>query len=153
MVLTQLLASSPIPCVFRMSYLTNMYALIYRDVEQDVGLTRLEFVTLLCLASLGEATAQDIIGVTGWPKPSMSRAVRSLAERGLIKKRSDPSDVRRTLLRTTDDGMALYDQVSPAFVEREKKILSALSSKEATELLRLLTKLVNGTDQWAPQSR
>lgn len=74
-------------------------------------------------------------------KPRASRAVQALARRGLVERTHDAFDARRTLLRLTTKGRALYRRVTSFARARERTLLGALAPVEQRELERLLAKL------------
>lgn len=146
----QILKSSPIPFAFRISYLANFFTgSVYRDVGQQFGVARSEYVILFCLQQLGKLTAQDICDITGRPKNSVSRAVNALLTRGLIARQTDPQDARRALLSLTRSGQSLHDAAIHLFKEREEAMLAPLTEEERETLEAILAKLVLRDDDWS----
>lgn len=74
-------------------------------------------------------------------KASVSRAVASLVERGLVAVAQGESDARVKVLRLTDDGWALYQKVAPRSVARQKALLSALTTSERESLYFMLDRI------------
>jgi DNA-binding MarR family transcriptional regulator len=145
-----ILADSPIPFAFRISYLANFFTgSVYRQVALRHGVARSEYVLLFCLRQLGALSAQDICVITGRPKNSVSRAVNAMLERGYVDRRPDPQDARRALLALTRQGRELHDAAIPLFKEREALMLAPLTDAERRTLDRLLGKLVLREDDWA----
>ena len=68
----------------------------------------------------------------------MSRAVRALAERGVVALREDAADSRRTLLVLTPAGEALHDKMIIASLAREELLLSGLTGDERRAFFRLI---------------
>jgi DNA-binding MarR family transcriptional regulator len=135
---------------YRISYLANFYSgPIYRALEADEGLTRSDFIVVVCLAHCGSLTAQDISNMTGRPKNSLSRAVHKLVARGLITRVAAPADPRQAQLDLTATGREAFDRIMPRFVTREAAMMSPLTTAEQREFDRLLGKLVHRADGWA----
>ncbi len=140
---------NPIPFVYRINLLANLYTgAVYRQVAAQHGVARSEFVVVFCLSNLGELTAQDIVDITGRPKNSISRAVNAMLQRGFVERRVDPANARRAPLTLTRAGQRLYAEAIPVFQAREEAMLSALTARERDQLDRLLQKLAARDDGW-----
>lgn len=140
---------NPTPVAYRISLLANLFTgSVYRQVAALHGVARSEFAVVFCLRLLGELTAQDIVDITGRPKNSISRSVNAMLEKGYIIRRVDPHNARRSPLRLTRAGEALYDDVLPLFQAREAAMLAPLSPRERETLNKLLTKLATRDDGW-----
>ncbi len=145
-----LLLDNPVLHAWRLSYVANRYVFpFYRDLEQDHGVGRAEWVILFCLAQTGELIAQAIADKTGLPKNSISRAVGRLLERGFVKRSADRDDRRRVHLSLTPAGRRLHDAVVPTMIERERNMLAALSTKERATFTRLLLRIASRAADWA----
>ncbi|GHH63564.1 hypothetical protein GCM10017673_04710 [Streptosporangium violaceochromogenes] len=84
---------------------------------------------VLCsLVALDSSTTADIV----------NRLVRS----GLIHKRRDPGDRRRSLLELTSDGEALVKAAIPAVHEVNRRLTSALSEEDAIVLAGLIDRVL-----------
>ena len=83
-------------------------------------------------------------------KSRASRAVQVLARRGLVERTHDAFDARRTLLRLTTKGRALYRRVTSFARARERTLLAALAPGEQRELGRLLAKLQREAERLLP---
>ncbi len=67
-------------------------------------------------------------------QPSVSRLLDRLAARGLVSKRSDPSDARGTIVTLTDEGLAVFRRVG---AEHARDITNRMSVLDPDELGRL----------------
>lgn len=148
--LKKILRGNEIAFGYRIGYLFNHFAgPVYKWSAAELGLHRPEFATLFCAAHLDDATASDVVTLTGIPKNSVSRAVAKLIGLGMLKSEADAQDARRAFLQLTAKGRKLYDAFLPRFRERQERMLSVLSGAERAELNRLLNKLVERDDDWA----
>ena len=96
------------------------------------------------LAVLGEGrtlSAVEIVRRTAIDKGRVSRTVASLLRRGLVAREADAFDARRTMLRLSLKGRALYRRVVPLAAARERALLAVLTAPERRQLERLLAKL------------
>jgi DNA-binding MarR family transcriptional regulator len=100
------------------------------------------------IATLGfraaPCTAQSIVQSTRTHKSTISRAVGSLLERGLIERVENPADRREQSLQLSRDGKALYEGLIPGLLARERDILSCLSPTELAQFEHALTKIEQG---------
>jgi len=97
------------------------------------------------LATLGfrgePCTAQYISHCTRTHKSTISRAVITLMERGLVERIENENDRREFWLQLTREGTALYQELIPPLLAKEAEILSCLSAKEQKEFAAALTKI------------
>ncbi len=148
--LKRILRRNEIAFGYRIGYLFNHFAgPVYRWSALDLGIQRPEFATLFCAAHLDDASATDVVLLTGIPKNSVSRAVAKLLELGYIRRQVDDADARRAHLSLTPKGRKVFDAILPRFRERQERMLSVLSAPERAEFNRLLNKLVERDDDWA----
>ena len=128
---------------YRMSLLTNTVsdgiAERYRDAW-DISVT--EWRILAVLGRYPGLTASEIIDRTAMDKVTISRAVKSLADRKLLQRVTDPADRRRMRLHITPKrGQELLAEVIPLARQYESRLLQALDKKEQLALSRTLEKL------------
>lgn len=70
----------------------------------DIGLSPAQYRVLAMLAE-GDAMASRVAGQMAVTKPSITALIDGLAERGLVERRSHPTDRRRRTLCITSDGI------------------------------------------------
>ena len=144
------LLPNPAPLAYRLAVLSNHYTgTVYRHVREAHGIERSDFTVVFCLQTMGEMSAHGICTLTGRPRATISRAVKSMLERGFITRRSDPLDPRRAVLRLTPRGMRLFREVAPLLRRCEEAMLEPLSARDRTSLMRILELLVARAPAWA----
>ncbi len=130
-----------------LSFLTSSIIVpAYDAVKRDLGISRPEYMLLLCLSHYPVLTAQDVSRLTGRPRNSISRAVHRMLAVGHIERAPDPSDGRQARLTITPSGRALHTQISERIHQRQENVLSGLSAKERDDLARLLRKAAVSTE-------
>lgn len=145
----EILQNEVLPFGWRINYLANYYSLIgNRQLMRRFNTTRQEFVVLFCLANSSEITAQDVVEVTGRPKNTISRAVKSLVGKGYITKHTHSTDSRAEILRLESDGKRLYDQIIKVFEERDLAMMAGLNEAERESLKQLLDKILETFNPW-----
>ena len=86
-------------------------------------------------------TAQAISDSAAMDKVSVSRAVRSLEERGLVERENHAADRRSRMLHLTADGRRVYDEIAPVALAQEAALLAEFSDTEIEILAGLLDRL------------
>ena len=79
--------------------------------------------------------------------PSLSRILRNLESRKLIRRRPVQGDHRRAVIAIAPEGRRLVHKVGPSSEERYREITRAVGAKKMDELYKLLeyvTKALNG---------
>lgn len=85
--------------------------------------------------------ANSVVTRTAMDKVQVSRALSRMLQAGLIDRSTDPDDRRRSVLRLTEKGRQVYDQIVPAAMKYEEELLENLTLDEQITLERLITKL------------
>jgi len=96
------------------------------------------------IANLGERqplSAKEIGEHVDLDKVQMSRALGRLTDKRLVLRSIDSRDKRRASLRLSARGRALYEQIVPIALQREKQLLSVLNEEERRQLQQILDKL------------
>lgn len=126
----------------RIATLARLLArLAARLYAKRVGLAVPEWHVLAVLGEGRPLSAAEVARRTAIDKGRASRAVASLARRGLLERAPDAFDARRTLLGLSRRGRALYRRVVPLALGAERALLDALTPAERRELGRVLAKL------------
>jgi DNA-binding MarR family transcriptional regulator len=128
---------------YRLSLLTNTVsagiARSYRDLHE---ISVIEWRIIAVLGRYPDLTAKEIGERTAMDKVAISRAVKTLVERGLLERVTDPQDRRRMHLQLSPGpGQALLREIIPLARAYEEKLLATLSPKEQDALSRILEKL------------
>jgi DNA-binding MarR family transcriptional regulator len=128
---------------YRLSVLTNTVsegiAQSYRD-KYDISVT--EWRILAVLGRYPGLTASEIVERTAMDKVAISRAVKNLVERSLLRRATDSNDRRRMRLHITPGrGERVLCEVVPLALKYEKQLLDALDSDEQIALHKTIQKL------------
>lgn len=149
MKLIDILDGTPLAVGYRMAFLTIFFREpLLRRIEREQGLIRPEWTVLVCLAYRDGLNARDICEITEQPSNSVSRGVTLLRGKGLIDRRPDPQDARRSLLFLTPQGRSTYEEAMALFVEGEAQMTACLSPEERATLVRLLDKMARDVPRW-----
>lgn len=133
---------------FRLNRLgAEVSAALSSEYRARYGLDIPEWRVMATLGFRNEAcSAQYIAQCTRTHKSTISRAVTSLLEHGLIERVENMQDRREFRLAMTRKGQALYEELIPRLLRREEEILSCLTAQERKEFARLLGKIEDSLD-------
>ncbi len=135
---------------YRLSIASNAVSdLIAREYQNRFGLKIAEWRIMAVLGDVGSATQRELVTATRMDKVAVSRSVKALAARALIKRNPNAADGRSQYLQLTGTGRELYDEIMPHAVDMEKRLLSALTSGEQQLLADLLDRLMVQADEIA----
>jgi DNA-binding MarR family transcriptional regulator len=139
------LDTAPLAVVARVGRLARYFDLGLERVFAEHGVRR---DTWDVLASLRRAGAPFRLSPTDLYRGLMrtsgaiTNRLRRLERAGLIRRVLDPADGRSILVELTAEGRRLVDEVAPAHLENERRMLAALSPQEQRTLAELLRKLL-----------
>jgi MarR family transcriptional regulator, 2-MHQ and catechol-resistance regulon repressor len=77
----------------------------------------------------------------GWSKANATEVTANLQERGLVRRRRDPSDRRLVVVDLTYEGRALVERLFPEHSDRVTRAFGALDETEKRSLAELCRKL------------
>ena len=127
---------------YRLAVTSNLVSrLVARAYHARFGLTIWEWRVIALLGEGRPMTAQAISDVAAMDKVSVSRAVRSLVERGLLDRERNNADGRSRLLRLTDAGGGIYRDITPVALEAEAALLAGLDTGEIEQLAAVLDRV------------
>jgi DNA-binding MarR family transcriptional regulator len=98
--------------------------------KRQFGLEIPEWRVIATVGPAWSCTAQHIADTTRMHKTRVSRAIAHLVKRGLIERTSNADDRREMELRLTKAGRAMYSELVPLALERERALLSCLTEEE-----------------------
>ena len=110
----------------------------YNVVKSEAGLNISQWRVLAAVADKPGRTAADVAAITPMDKTIVSRAVSSLIEAGLIKKKPTKTDKRRLSLQTTKDGLEIYKKIASQL--NEKLVTSLLVDQEGQDFIETVKK-------------
>ncbi|GAB0109054.1 MarR family winged helix-turn-helix transcriptional regulator [Pseudoalteromonas distincta] len=119
---------------------SNDFAEVY---QTKYGLNIPQWRILANLAQYGQSNAKDLCTQANMDKSTVSRAVKVLIDKGLVKSELNAQDKRAALLVLSKAGQNLYEQIAPDALNWEKQLLSTLSNEEYEVLVSIFEKLNN----------
>lgn len=127
--------------------LTRLEARLVQDFEKHVqrplGLTWAGFRILNVLWVFGGSSQQEITRLSGTSRASISSALATLENRGLVARRRADEDRRQLIVELTDDGFKALQKAIAGQSARERAWTAVLRDDQLSELVHLLRTLVN----------
>jgi len=141
---------SPLEVLSRVSRLARHLDLARRSAFTAHALESWDFDVLSALRRAGspyELTPGALTAATLVTSGTMTNRIDRLAQRGLVHRMPDPRDRRGVLVRLTPAGRGRVDAALADLIDRERQLLSGLSSEEQRALAGLLRTLLRPFDQ------
>ena len=133
---------------YRLAVLTNIVSLsLATTYEHEFSLTIPEWRVLAVLARYPNLSGMEVSERAAMDKVAVSRAVQSLVTAKRVVRTHDKGDRRRTLLRLSPAGRAVYTRAAPLALRYEKSLLNTLSSADKRVLSRLIEQLIEQAQQ------
>ncbi len=127
---------------YRLSVLANRSSdALAREYSQRFGLGVTEWRVMAVLGRYPQLSANEVAQRTAMDKVAVSRAVARLLEAGRLTREFADDDRRRSMLRLSVAGQAVYEQIVPLALQFEQLILAGMSPAERQLLFRLLDRL------------
>jgi len=125
------------PYLVRVFYsdVTRALSAVY---QRDYGMMPAEWRTMAILGSASSGLqATEIVARSSMDKVVVSRAVKRMEERGFLVRESNAADGRSFLLKLSDEGRSVYEDLGPKLKAVEQRMLSGLSEREIDGFLQV----------------
>ncbi len=127
---------------YRLSVLSNrLSSMIARIYTERFALGVTEWRVMAVLGLYPDLSANEVAQRTAMDKVAVSRAVARLIEAGRLERDTHGDDRRRSVLRLSEAGYGIYDEIAPMALAFERKLLGDLPDEERALLFRLLDRL------------
>lgn len=113
-----------------------------RAYLEAAGIALGEGRCLAAVGAFGPLSVNDLAGHANLNKGQASRAAQTLAERGLVRKDTAPTDGRGVMLSLTPAGSKVWGRLQSVIARRNDEITACLSAEESRILSDLLDRLV-----------
>lgn len=111
------------------------------ETIKKTGLTISQFAVLEILYSKGDLKVGEIInGILG-TSGNMTVVLKNLEKENYIEKYTDPSDKRSFIIKLTNKGSLLIEDMLPSHLDNIDNFMSVLSNEEQKSLIKILAKL------------
>lgn len=145
--------------------LNNYFPYLLRSISSRIGvgtstimvgshrIGMREWRILAQMADQGSIINKQITDASGMDKASVSRALKYLEERNLIRQAPSPDDNWRTKpYELSPQGIRVYNEIAAQKLSRADKLWGDMTKAEQKELIRLLQKLKKNVDRVLSES-
>jgi DNA-binding MarR family transcriptional regulator len=122
---------------------------IAREIQHDTGLSAADYEVLVNLteAPAGRLRAFELGMATQWEKSRLSHHITRMADRGLVKRESCPSDSRGAFVVVTAAGRKAIEAAAPRHVEHVRKwFIDPLTTEQLDALIEISEAIVAKLD-------
>ncbi len=120
---------------------TAVSAAVSSVYRERYGLSVSEWRTMAILGRNQALSASEIVERSSMDKVNVSRAVQSLRKKEFLRRDIDGQDRRKSVLRLTEKGLAVFNDVIPLVRDVEAALIENLSAEEQQTLLSLMEKV------------
>jgi DNA-binding MarR family transcriptional regulator len=106
-----------------------------------VGVNLSKWRVLSVLQAHGRCNLSRIVDLTLMEQPTVSRVVANLEEEGMIDRRISAGDTRVTEVTLTAKGAAVFGEIRPIAVRRQRAALEGLSKAELASMRSMLERI------------
>ncbi|MDE2145407.1 MAG: MarR family transcriptional regulator [Burkholderiales bacterium] len=119
---------------------------LFLEETQAHGITPVQYAALQAAQRQPGLDQRTLAGSVGLDTSTIAGVVDRLERRGLIERRTSPTDRRVRLLQVTAAGQALLDAVVPAMLKAQRRILAPLPAPQRPQFVAMLKTLVEANN-------
>ncbi|MFQ5547499.1 MAG: MarR family winged helix-turn-helix transcriptional regulator [Woeseia sp.] len=128
---------------YRLSILSNtVSSTIASAYNRRFGLSVPEWRVIAVLGRFPGLSAVEVAERTLMDKVAVSRAVTRLIKSGRIDRQFADADRRRSILKLSDEGRKVHDEIAPLALRFEEDLLHGLSAEEIQTLNVIMERLL-----------
>lgn len=101
-----------------------------RMLKSKAGLSLVEWRLIQVLRMYDTASLTEIAGIVQMDKGQLSRKIKAMIEKGLLRTEADKRDLRVQHLRLTDEAERLSRLMMPSMEARQRLLLSDVSEED-----------------------
>jgi len=120
---------------------------IFLEETQSHGITPVQYAALYAALRSPGLDQRTLAATIGFDTSTIAGVVDRLERRGLIERQASPSDRRVRLLQVTAAGAATLEQVIPAMLKAQQRILAPLPAAKRSQFLAMLKTLVEANNE------
>lgn len=129
------------------SFIANRFSAVLEGTySQRYGISVTGWRIIAVLANHAPLSAKELAERTAMNPVAITRSVDELVRVGMVRRRIDPQDRRRVVLRLADKGVATYREVIPMAIRMESALLEGLPRAEVAKLRRTMSVLAKRAD-------
>ena len=119
---------------------------IFLEETQAHGVTPVQYAALYAALRQPGLDQRTLASTIGFDTSTIGGVIDRLERRGLIERQASPTDRRVRLLQVTPAGASLLDQVIPAMLKAQQRMLAPLPAAERPRFMAMLKIVVEGNN-------
>jgi DNA-binding MarR family transcriptional regulator len=123
---------------YKLSVLANTLSHNLAQSYVPHGLNQTQWRVMAVLSGVGDMPAREIARKTVMDKTTISRAIKDLISRKLVRRKASQHDGRTSPLALTAKGLELVGKIEPAVLAYEAKLDALLSLEDRRTLDRIV---------------
>jgi DNA-binding MarR family transcriptional regulator len=126
--------------------LQQMAVAIFLDETSAYGITPVQYAAMQAVHDRPELDQRSLSRAIGFDTSTTGGVIDRLEKRGLMRRNASAEDRRVRLLTLTAEGEALLDEVRPAMLRAQVRMLEPLPASERQNFMAMLKVLVTRSD-------
>jgi DNA-binding MarR family transcriptional regulator len=119
--------------------------------DAGIDLTPVQYAALVALRDNPGIDQATLASMIAYDRTTMGGVVDRLVDKKLVDRVVSSKDRRARVLTLTDDGALTLKRAEAPMMQAQADLIAALDQGEASELVRLLGKIVGSSDNLASQ--
>lgn len=120
---------------------------VFLQETEAHGLTPVQYSALQGVMNNPGIDQRTLAGAIGFDTSTIASVIDRLEARGLVLRSASPTDKRVRLLTLTAEGGRLLQEVVPAMLRAQERMLDPLSRAERAEFMRMLRLVVSTNNE------
>lgn len=132
---------SPLQIIGRVSRLSRLIDKRLTENFAEHGIEAWMYDVMATLRRIGhphQTSAGDLVAQTMVTTGAITNRIDRLTKLGYVQRVPDANDRRKVIVRLTDDGLALVDEIVEGHLDVEREILGSLSERQQREFAQFL---------------
>ncbi|MBP2635161.1 MAG: transcriptional regulator, MarR family [Firmicutes bacterium] len=106
------------------------------------GITLSQSYTIIEIGRAGTISVNLLTEILGVDKSTVSKSIDKLVNSGIVVRDTDPEDRRSVLLRLTDKGQAVFEEIEERAMAYFEEVVAALTGDKCEQIIKGLQFLV-----------
>jgi DNA-binding MarR family transcriptional regulator len=120
---------------------------IFLEETADYGITPVQFAAMQAVHARPELDQRSLSRAIGFDTSTIGGVIDRLEKRGLMRRNASAEDRRVRLLTLTAAGESLLNEIQPAMLRAQSRMLEPLPASERQTFMAMLKVLVTRSDQ------
>ena len=122
--------------------LISSYGSYYKSNLKKQDMTMKELSVLLRIRFVDNTTQHDLVELFGVSGAYIAKLLRKFEDKGYILRKEEPENIRKKLVKLTNEGIKKTDELITLIQNWENKVTSNLNAEEVKTLKKLLFKTI-----------